>query len=296
MPKTRRYLFAGYIPAIHSGYLRMFEAFPEVEELYVFSNNLLASEKYLKKELRALQPSEQLEVIKKLARFKKVNFLDEVMISRIDKAATTIIMPDEDISHKVAKSFKSAKVEYYPVFLRWDRRAVEKPHIITPDKTISNTDFRQKMMKLASSEGLRSSNIWRRVGAVVVKDKKILLKGSNRHMPTDYSIWLDGDPRSLLQQGVGLEITTDMHAEALLIAQAAKKGLSLTNAEIYVSTFPCPNCAKLIAEAGFKACYYSGNYAVLDGETVLKSRNVQLIHIDIPEAEGHPKTWVPYKK
>jgi dCMP deaminase len=71
-----------------------------------------------------------------------------------------------------------------------------------------------------------------------------------------------------------------MHAEAAIVARAARDGLSLRGAEIYVSTFPCPACARLIAGAGFTKCYFAGPYAVLDGDEILRAAGVELIWVD----------------
>jgi dCMP deaminase len=66
----------------------------------------------------------------------------------------------------------------------------------------------------------------------------------------------------------------------MLVARAAQQGRSLAGADLYVSTFPCPGCARLVAEAGFRRCFFAGPYAVLDGEDVLRAAGVALIWVD----------------
>jgi dCMP deaminase len=46
-----------------------------------------------------------------------------------------------------------------------------------------------------------------------------------------------------------------------------------------VTTFPCPACARLVAEAEFRRCYFTGPYSVLDGDQLLKSADVELIWV-----------------
>jgi dCMP deaminase len=84
---------------------------------------------------------------------------------------------------------------------------------------------------------------------------------------------------------VRADLSTAIHAEAAVVAQAARHGISLAGADLYVSTFPCPACARLIAEAGFRRCLFARRYSVLDGERVLRSAGVELIWVD---ASGPP--------
>ena len=78
-----------------------------------------------------------------------------------------------------------------------------------------------------------------------------------------------------------LELSTAMHAEARLIAAAARSGRSTQVAELYVTDFPCPPCAKLIAAGGITRVYYRTGYAVLDGEDVLGAAGVEIVKIAV---------------
>ena len=46
---------------------------------------------------------------------------------------------------------------------------------------------------------------------------------------------------------------------------------------VYVTTFPCINCARLLAEAGVKKVYYRDGYSRLDAETILKDKKVEIV-------------------
>ena len=76
------------------------------------------------------------------------------------------------------------------------------------------------------------------------------------------------------------DLSTALHAEAAIIAAAARRGVSLAGADLYVTTFPCPACARLIAEAGLRRCFFAGPYSVLDGEGVLRAAGVEVIWVD----------------
>jgi dCMP deaminase len=49
---------------------------------------------------------------------------------------------------------------------------------------------------------------------------------------------------------------------------------------MYVTDFPCPPCAKLIAVAGVERLYFREGYAVLDGQDVLAAAGVDLVRVD----------------
>ena len=125
-----------------------------------------------------------------------------------------------------------------------------------------------------------SSDWWRQVGALIVRDDDLLGVAYNEHRPTEYSPYLNGDPRNDFSRGVHIELSTAIHAEARLVARAARDGRSLAGADLYVSTFPCPPCARLVAEAGVRRCFFAGPYATLDGDAVLRAAGVELIWVD----------------
>jgi dCMP deaminase len=116
---------------------------------------------------------------------------------------------------------------------------------------------------------------------VVARDGEVLGVAHNAHQPTEYAPYVDGDPRNEFSRGVRADLSTALHAEAALVARAAHDGRSLAGADLYVSTFPCPACARLVAAAGFRRCYVAGAYAVLDGDRILRTAGVELIWVDL---------------
>ena len=67
-------------------------------------------------------------------------------------------------------------------------------------------------------------------------------------------------------------------AFASIIAEAARSVLE--GASIYLSVFPCPDCAKLIAHSGIKKVYFSGGHASFDGEVNLRAEKVEIIFVE----------------
>ena len=59
--------------------------------------------------------------------------------------------------------------------------------------------------------------------------------------------------------------------------ELAKRGIALEGASIYVTTFPCPVCAKSVALSGIKKVYYSKGYSLLDAEDILRAYGVEIV-------------------
>lgn len=88
------------------------------------------------------------------------------------------------------------------------------------------------------------------VGALLLKEGRIVATGYNGHLP--------GWKHECIMQD-GHDIAT-VHAEANLIAFAAKEGISTRNCEIFVSHFPCQLCTKMLIQAGISKVYYVHDY------------------------------------
>jgi deoxycytidylate deaminase len=294
MPK-KKYL-ALYMPVLHKGYLKLFEQFKDVSEVLILDHDSLTQVDYIRKDLRALSPLEQQKALKGLGLFNNVSVATPKKLTELDIADNEVILPDEDVSREFAKQFKAATITFYPIFLRWDRGSVENLNQEDTNEVITEEKFHQVVMQEALERAKTSSDIWRRVGAVLIaEDNK--LTASNQGEPSAHSPWMEGDPRNIFNRGVGIEMSLFSHAEATVIAEAARRGIKLQGASIYASTFPCPACAKLIAHSGITTCYYKEGYAVLDGSSVLKEYGVQLVKVEMNSQElGASPEAVPYKK
>lgn len=194
-----------------------------------------------------------------------------------------VVMPDEDISRWVAEKYlPGVPVEFRSVFLRWDRDALHKRELaaVLAHATVSYELLDRAFMAKAHNASRKSADWWRQLGGVLVKDGTLLWASCNQHTPYPQLPYVFGDPRSVFKRGVRIECTTAEHAEASLIAEAARQGVSTEGASLYVTTFPCPMCARLVAHSGIKRCYFSTGYAVLDGADVMSQNGVELIYVD----------------
>jgi dCMP deaminase len=116
-------------------------------------------------------------------------------------------------------------------------------------------------MNLAVQAATRSTCPRKHVGAVIVRDKTVLSTGYNgsiRGAPhcTEAGCLMDND-----------HCVRTVHAEANALIQAARHGVRLEAAQIYVTASPCFNCFKLITNAGIRKIYFAEFYR---DEKVLK--------------------------
>lgn len=114
--------------------------------------------------------------------------------------------------------------------------------------------WNEYFMNIADQVATRSTCGRKHVGAVIVRDKTILSTGYNGS--------LRGAPHCD-EAGHDMEnehCVRTVHAEANAVAQAAKHGVRIDQAVIYVTASPCLTCFKLIANSGITKIYYKEFY------------------------------------
>ncbi|MFH1145887.1 MAG: deaminase [bacterium] len=271
------------VPVIHAGYIKLFDKYSyQVDQLAILDKDLLERFGFVENkvkgwqpEIRALEPNTANLLITGAGWFR---FVRLVSIRHMEdyQSAEIITVNEAIMRHLIAQYFPHNKVIYESVFLRWDEASVYSNSNVNYDR-ISKDVFDQRIMETLGELKQQSSDWWRQVGAGIVKDQQLIITSYNHHLPTDQTVYLEGDPRDYVKAGQDSHLSTAIHAEQAVIAQAAKQGISLDGGSIYVTVFPCPVCAKLIAWSGIKKCYFSSGHASLDGETVLKSHGVEII-------------------
>lgn len=281
----------GYFPVFHAGYLELLEYYPEADIGVLGSDVLSARFDYLRKDIRALRPEQAVDIINGINRRARL-IGERSLLAALN--SPNLIMPDDEVSRKLAEEF-SLRPQLEPVFLRWDRRNTNINQEVIPDRTIS-LDSDDPVIKLLNERAAESTNWWRRLGAVISIDGEVAVSSHNSSVPTAYSSAIDGDPRITVNRGVAIETSIDMHAEARAISLLAKRGVSTSGADIFVNTFPCPNCAKLIVESGISSCYFVEGYATIDGQSVLTTGNVEIIKVITDTPPETPRSYKPYPK
>jgi dCMP deaminase len=117
-------------------------------------------------------------------------------------------------------------------------------------------------LEVANLVAKRATCLRRRVGAVLVKDKKILSTGYNGS-PSGLKHCLDiGCMRQKLKipSGERHELCRGLHAEQNVLLQAALYGISTKNSLLYITNQPCVICAKMLINAGIKEIVISEGY------------------------------------
>jgi dCMP deaminase len=127
----------------------------------------------------------------------------------------------------------------------------------------------------------RSTCIRRQVGALIVKDKRILATGYNG-APTGCKHCSDiGCLREKLNipSGQRHELCRAIHAEQNAIVQAANSGVSLSGGTLYVTIQPCVLCAKMAINAGIKKIVFRGDYPDDLSMELLKEAGIRVVRL-----------------
>ena len=133
-------------------------------------------------------------------------------------------------------------------------------------------------MGIARLVSTRSTCLRRQVGAVIVRDRRILTTGYNGPPKGIAHCDVVGCLREQMgiPSGQRLDICRALHAEQNAIIQAALHGVSTEGAMIYVTHQPCFTCAKMIINAGIVRVVYGEGYPDELARQVLEEAGVEL--------------------
>lgn len=272
-----------YMPVLHQGYLDLLDRHADADELYLWGNNVRAEFRPLQKDIRGIGSWCMVEALRALRdrwAFKVIDVMDEPDdLLRLRQYAQLVMLPDE-VSTQMAAILSLTNVTYDNAFLRWHSDRIRTPAEVTPDRYSTRDHLPRGVLALAEAERDQSADWWRQIGGVLwLADETVVGSAHNHHVPDEYQPYIDGDPRASASRGELIDLSTAIHAEVELIAQAARRGVALAGSSMLVTTFPCPTCAKLIGAAGIKTCYFLDGYSMLDGERVLRHFGVELVKL-----------------
>jgi dCMP deaminase len=148
----------------------------------------------------------------------------------------------------------------------------------------------------------------RRVGCIIVKDEQIVSFGYNgtphgfdniceetvleiqHYENPDVAMTLSEEHGFSCENGCCTrEVQTTkrevLHAESNAITKLAKSTMTSNGADLYTTTAPCFDCAKLIIQAGIKRVYYSEDYRDMSGVELLKKTNIEVKEVICWNAE-----------
>ncbi|MEG1581630.1 MAG: dCMP deaminase family protein [Clostridia bacterium] len=140
---------------------------------------------------------------------------------------------------------------------KWDKRFMEMANLVSTWSSCFKTN--------------------RKVGAVIVKDRRVLTTGYNG-APAGVASCIERGycirERLNIESGTHQETCYAVHAEQNAIIQAAKLGLSVDGGTIYVTHQPCSLCSRMLINAGIKRIVYLKPYPDEFSLAILKEANV----------------------
>lgn len=177
------------------------------------------------------------------------------------------------------------------------RRRAGKPHVPFPGRhgvaaAPERPSVDQYFMDMTHLVKVRGTCPRRRVGAVIVKDKRVLTTGYNgapRNFPHPIDV---GCLRDELQipHGMLADICPCLHAEQNAIIQAATTGVSIDGGDLYCTTQPCTQCSRMVANCGIRRVVFEEEYPDPLATGILTTSGVELWKWD---AATHTATRLP---
>lgn len=113
----------------------------------------------------------------------------------------------------------------------------------------------------------RSTCPRKQVGAILVKDKRVIAMGYNGVLPGVDPV-MGINPITKESQTV--------HAEANLIAFCAREGIATEGCDLYISLSPCEKCTELIVQAGISRVFYIEMYRDDTALEILGNQNIPI--------------------
>lgn len=159
----------------------------------------------------------------------------------------------------------------------------QSPQRVVPERPSWDEYF----MSIAGKVSERSTCLRRQIGAVVVRDKRILSTGYNG-VPSGIEHCLTrGCLRDKLDipSGERHELCRGIHAEQNAVIQAARHGISIDGSTVYSTTQPCIMCAKILINAGIAEIVYAGDYPDALSLELLNEAGTILRRVDMPRSE-----------
>ena len=174
--------------------------------------------------------------------------------------------------------YKSAKVLY-------DGLQITSILLLKMENKIARPSWNQYFASITKQVASRSTCLRRKVGAIIVKEKRILTTGYNgAPKGTRNCLEIGHCLREQLKipSGQRHEMCRALHAEQNAIIQAAYHGVKIASSSIYTTTQPCVMCAKMLINSGIKSIYYFEDYP--DPLAIQLLEEAKVVQIKIEEA------------
>lgn len=136
-------------------------------------------------------------------------------------------------------------------------------------------------MEITRLVATRSTCVRRKVGALIVKDKRILTTGYNgapRGLPHCLDVGCLREKQSI-PPGERHELCRGIHAEQNAIIQAATSGVTIEGATLFSTHYPCSLCIKMILNAGIKRVVYLEGYPDELAKTLAQEGSLEIVQL-----------------
>lgn len=138
-------------------------------------------------------------------------------------------------------------------------------------------------MTIAHQVATRSTCLRRKVGAVLVREKRLLATGYNG-APRNVSHCRESGclrQQMSVPSGERHELCRGLHAEMNSLLQAAEHGVRIAGADIYCTNQPCSLCAKMLINVGIETIYAAETYPDSLALDMLEEAGVRLVSLDV---------------
>lgn len=161
-------------------------------------------------------------------------------------------------------------------------KSEHKKASIESEQQIERPSWDEYFMKIAAQVSERSTCLRRQVGAILVKDKRILATGYNGAPSGLRHCCEVGCLRETqgVESGEKQELCRGLHAEQNAIIQAALHGIQINHSTMYCTHQPCILCAKMIVNGGIREFKYQEGYPDPLAKEILFEAKVRLIRIE----------------
>ncbi len=152
-------------------------------------------------------------------------------------------------------------------------------------------------LEIAEVVSKRSTCIRRHVGAVIVKDRRILTTGYNG-APSGLEHCLELGcmrDKSGIASGTRHEFCRALHSEMNAIIQAAQHGVSTRGSTLYCTHQPCSVCARMIINAGITRIVYTGDYPDNFAMDLLNEAEIEMVRLSIQRGPAIESMEAPVK-
>lgn len=157
-------------------------------------------------------------------------------------------------------------------------------------QAVNRPSWDEYFMGIARGVSERSTCMRRQVGAVIVRDKRILATGYNG-APSGLAHCTEvGCLRAArgIASGERHELCRGLHAEQNALLQAALYGIAVSGASLYCTHQPCALCAKMLINAGIREVFFGAGYPDPLAEELLGEASMRLVRLPGDKEESAP--------